>query len=207
MKKSTIILLVILGVIVIGAISLFVTGKNSYNRFVDGETGVDGAWAQVEVQYQRRMDLIPNLVATVRGYAEHESSTFENVTRARAGLSEAYNDALADSAATPGDEAAFRRFNRSQQRLNEALSIYVNAVHEAYPTLQANQNFMDLQAQLEGTENRIAVARDRYTRTVQEYNRMVRSFPANIFAGFFGFGTKPQFEADARASQAPRVSF
>ena len=207
MKKSTIIILAVLAVLVIGVLSIFWAAKSNYNRFVEGETAVDGAWAQVEVQYQRRMDLIPNLVATVRGYAEHESSTFENVTRARAGLSEAYNDAAAQGEASPSDEAAFQRFNRSQQRLNEALSIYVNAVHEAYPTLVANQNFMDLQAQLEGTENRIAVARNRYTETVQQYNLMVRSFPANIFAGFFGFGAKPQFEADARASQASQVSF
>ncbi|MBO4978047.1 MAG: LemA family protein [Muribaculaceae bacterium] len=204
MKKTGII---IVAVIVVLVVAVGIWASKSYNSFVTLDQDVQQSWSQVEVQYQRRMDLIPNLVSTVQGYAAHESSTFENVTRARAGLSEAYNAAAADSAATPADAAAFQRLNNAQGELNRALSIYVNAVREAYPDLKANTQFLDLQTQLEGTENRIATARTRYNEVVRDYNVRIRRFPANIMAGMFGFDVKPQYEADAAAATAPRVQF
>lgn len=204
MKKTGIIIVAVIVVLVVAA---GIWASKSYNSFVTLDQDVQQSWSQVEVQYQRRMDLIPNLVSTVQGYAAHESSTFENVTRARAGLSEAYNAAAADSAATPADAAAFQRLNNAQGELNRALSIYVNAVREAYPDLKANTQFLDLQTQLEGTENRIATARTRYNEVVRDYNVRIRRFPANIMAGMFGFDVKPQYEADAAAATAPRVQF
>ncbi|MDE6853662.1 MAG: LemA family protein, partial [Muribaculaceae bacterium] len=136
------------------------------------------------------------------------SSTFENVTRARAGLSDAYNQAKGlDGAASPADAQSFEKYTAAQQDLNKALSIYVNAVREAYPDLKAQAQFADLQTQLEGTENRIATERGRYTDVVKEYNVAVKRFPANIWAGLFGFTAKPQFAADEAASQAPKVQF
>ncbi len=203
MKKTGIILVIVVAVVAI----IGFWAVSSYNNFVTLDQDVQQNWSQVEVQYQRRMDLIPNLVSTVQGYAEHESSTFENVTRARAGLENAYNAAAADSAATPADAAAFQRLNANQGELNRALSIYVNAVREAYPDLKANTQFLDLQAQLEGTENRIATARTRYNEVVRDYNVRIRRFPANLMAGIFGFDVKPQYEADAEAATAPRVQF
>ena len=142
-------------------------GCSTYNELVTLEQEVDATWAKVEVQYQRRLDLIPNLVETVKGYAAHESNTLESVTRARAGLSDAYNaaDSLQNSVAA-GNAQAFDSYNAAQSRLNSALSLYVNAVREAYPDLKANENFKDLQTQLEGTENRIATERGRYTEVV-----------------------------------------
>ena len=183
-------------------------GIRTYNRLVGLENEVDQAWANVEVQYQRRMDLIPNMVETVKGYAEHESSTYENVTRARAGLSDAYNRAgeLQDGT-SPSDAARFESYTAAQADLNRALSIYVNAVREAYPDLKANEQFNNLQTVLEGTENRIATWRTRYTDIVKDYNNSVRRFPANVFAGIFGFSTKAQFQADAAAAHAPTVQF
>ena len=199
---------IVSGVIAVLVIALFVSGKSAYNSMVTLEQDVDQAWSKVEVQYQRRMDLIPNLVETVKGYAEHESSTFENVTRARAGLSDAYNQAKGlEGAASPADAQAFEKYTAAQQDLNKALSIYVNAVREAYPDLKAQAQFADLQTQLEGTENRIATERGRYTDVVKEYNVAVKRFPANIWAGMFGFTAKPQFAADAAADQAPKVQF
>ncbi len=205
MKKSGIITLAIIALLVI---ILFVSGKSAYNSMVTLEQDVDEAWAKVEVQYQRRMDLIPNMVETVKGYAEHESSTFEKVTQARAGLTEAYNAAREQSGAvSPADTEAFDRYNQAQQGLNKALSIYVNAVQEAYPDLKADVQFTNLQTTLEGTENRIATERGRYTGVVKEYNLKVKRFPANIWASIFGFSPKPQFAADPEAATAPKVSF
>lgn len=169
---------------------------------------VEAQWGKVQVQYQRRMDLIPNLVRTVQGYAAHESETYENVTRARAGLDAAMNAAGADSAsAVPASETDFQRYNSAQDGLNRALSIYVNAVREAYPDLKADTQFVSLQDQLEGTENRIATERGRYTEIVRDYNVRVRKFPANIWAGLFGYHAKPQFAADEAAATAPTVQF
>ena len=204
MKKGTII-----GIVVaVCALFLFAGGCSSYNGMVDADQSVQKAWGQVENQYQRRADLIPNLVETVKGYAAHESSTFEKVTQARAGLTDAYNKANAlqgqDAAAT---EQSLDTYNAAQQGLGKALSIYVNAVREAYPDLKANTQFEDLQTQLEGTENRIATERGRYTDVVRTYNVAVRKFPASFVASLSGFNVKPQFKADAEAATAPKVSF
>mgnify|MGYP001129988351 CR=1 FL=1 len=204
MKKSYI----IIGVIVVLVLLLGFNGCNTYNSMVTLGENVDKSWAQVENQYQRRLDLIPNLVNTVKGYAEHESSTLESVTKARAGLSDAYNSAeQLKNGASPADAQQFENYVAAQDRLKSAFDIYVNAVREAYPDLKANQNFIDLQTQLEGTENRIATERGRYTEAVQEYNVKVKRFPANLWAGMFGFSAKPQFKADAAAATAPKVEF
>ncbi len=199
---------IVLGVIVLLVLLCGMSGCSTYNNFVTQTQDVDQQWAQVEVQYQRRMDLIPNLTRTVQGYAAHESETFESVTRARAGLDNALAAAQADSLGTSAaDAAAFNRVNSAQDQLNRALSIYVNAVREAYPDLKADTQFLNLQEQLEGTENRIATERGRYTEKVREYNVLVSKFPAKIWASLFGFQPKPQFTADAQAAQAPVVQF
>ena len=152
---------------------------------LSGRSGgdVDKTWANVQNQYQRRSDLIPNLVATVKGYSEHESSTLESVTAARAGLLEAKESA--DGVEDPqGNIAAFQK---AQSKLQSAMGIYINAVREAYPDLKANENFMNLQTQLEGTENRISTERMRYNEAVQSYNVSIRRFPATIVASMAGF--------------------
>ncbi len=159
--------------------------------------------AQVENQYQRRADLIPNIVNTVKGYAEHESSTLEAVTNARAGLTKAYDAAQA----VENPQENLEQFQQAQSALKGALDIYVNAVREAYPDLKANTNFMALQTELEGTENRISTERKRYTEAVMAYNTAIKKFPTNIYAGWFGFKEKPQFKAEAGASKAPEVKF
>ena len=202
----------IIGAIIVIALiiisSWFLTTRNG---FVTLDENLKEQWGKVEVQYQRRLDLIPNLVATVKGYAEHESSTFEKVTQARAGLTDAYNAANAlqtsEGAFAAESEQSLNRYNEAQQSLGRALNFYVNAVTEAYPDLKANSQFLDLQTQLEGTENRIATERGRYTEFVKEYNVAVRRFPSSIVAGISGFGVKPQFQADAAAASAPVVSF
>lgn len=172
----------------------------NYNSLVEKQQNVDQAWAQVENQYQRRADLIPNLVSTVKGYATHESSTLEKVTQARAKATSITIDA--DNL----DEESLARFQQAQGELSQALKSLL-AVSEAYPDLKANENFMNLQAQLEGTENRIATERMRYTEQVREYNTAIKKFPTTIYAGWFGFKEKPQFKADAGAEKAPEVSF
>lgn len=204
MKKSTI----TLGVVILVIAMLCGFGCSNYNSLVTAEQDVDKAWADVQTQYQRRFDLIPNLVETVKGYAAHEKETFENVTLARAGLTNAYNtaDSLRNVAA-PADVAAFEKYNASQAELNRAFNVYVNAVKEAYPDLKANEQFLSLQDQLEGTENRIATYRGYYTTAVQNYNLKVKRFPGTIFAGLFGFSEKAQFEAESQAQSAPKVQF
>lgn len=173
----------------------------NYNSLVEKEQKVDQAWAQVENQYQRRADLIPNLVNTVKGYAEHESSTLEAVTNARAGLTKAYEA----SQSVENPQKNIEQFQQAQSALKGALDIYVNAVREAYPDLKANTNFMALQTQLEGTENRIATERKRYTEAVLEYNTSIKKFPTTIYAGWFGFKEKQQFKAEPGANKAPEV--
>ncbi len=172
----------------------------NYNSLVEKQQGVDQAWAQVENQYQRRADLIPNLVNTVKGYAAHESSTFEKVTEARA---------KATSITINADdlnEETLAKYQAAQNELSQALKSLL-AVSEAYPDLKANENFMNLQAQLEGTENRIATERMRYTESVRDYNTAIKKFPTVIYAGWFGFKEKPQFKAEAGAEKAPEVKF
>ncbi len=172
----------------------------TYNRFVRMDEEVKNAWAQVETQYQRRSDLIPNLVNTVKGYAAHERETLEGVIEARA---KATSVNLSVDELTPETMAEFQR---AQEGVRSALGRLL-VVAERYPDLKANQNFQELQAQLEGTENRIAVARERFNTTVRAYNVSVRRFPAVIIAGMFGFDQKPYFQADEKAQQAPVVEF
>ncbi len=203
-SKSTIIIAIVVIVLVFLG-SWYVSARNG---LVAMDENVQEQWSKVEVQYQRRLDLIPNLVETVKGYATHESSTFENVTRARAGLSDAYNTANALQGTEAGaTEADLDRYNAAQQNLGKALNIYVNAVREAYPDLKANTQFTDLQTQLEGTENRIATERGRYTEQVKAFNVAVRTFPRSIVASIAGFNVKPQFKADVEAATAPKVTF
>ncbi len=181
------------------------TGLSScnYNSLVEKEQDVDQAWAKVENQYQRRADLIPNLVNTVKGYSEHESETLIKVTQARSGLQEAYQ--AAESVENPSQN--IQQYQEAQSKLKGALDIYVNAVKEAYPDLKANENFIDLQTQLEGTENRISTERERYTEAVKTYNTAISKFPTVIYAGWFGFKKKEQFKAEAGANKAPKVDF
>ena len=196
MKKSYI----VIGIIVIILIGIFMWFKGSYNQMVTRSEGVSSQWSNVENQYQRRLDLIPNLVNTVKGYAEHEQNTLTQVVEARAKATQMRInfDQL--------DEKTIRQFNSMQGELSSALSrlMYIS---EQYPNLKANENFRDLQAQLEGTENRIAVERRKFNEDVKSYNAYIRSFPKNILANMFGFTVKPYFEATAGAEKAPEVKF
>ncbi len=172
----------------------------NYNSLVEQKQGVKQQWAEVQNQYQRRADLIPNLVATVKGYAAHESETFEKVTQARAAAT-SVNINVDDLT-----EENLKRFQQAQNDLSGALKSLL-AVSEAYPDLKANENFRDLQVQLEGTENRIATARTRYNESVATYNTSIKKFPTVIYAGWFGFKDEPQFSADESAQRAPEVKF
>lgn len=172
----------------------------NYNSLVEKQQSVNQAWAQVENQYQRRADLIPNLVNTVKGYSTHESETLQKVTEARAKATSITIDA--DNL----NEETLAKFQQAQGELSQALKSLL-AVTEAYPDLKANENFMNLQTQLEGTENRISTERMRYTEAVKEYNTSIKKFPTMIYAGWFGFKEKPQFKAEAGAEKAPEVKF
>lgn len=185
-----------IGAIAVVAIFLYVT----YNGFVVKEEAVKTAWSKVETQYQRRADLIPNLVNTVKGYAAHESATLQGVVDARA---KATSMTLSVDHMTPESLAAYQQ---AQSDVRSALGRLL-AVAENYPDLKANQNFLELQAQLEGTENRIAVARTDFNEAAQLYNVAVRRFPGNLVAGLFGFDRKPYFEAAEGAEAAPEVAF
>lgn len=185
-----------LGVLVLAAI----WGFSTYNGLVTKDEAVATAWSNVETQYQRRADLIPNLVNTVKGYAAHESETLESVIAAR---SAATSINLTADELTPEKMAEFQA---AQQQVRSALGRLI-AIAENYPDLKANQNFLELQAQLEGTENRIAVARKEFNEIARTYNVAVRRFPANLVASIFGFDTKAYFEADEAAAQAPVVQF
>ena len=172
----------------------------NYNSLVEKEQTVEQSWAEVETQYQRRADLIPNLVNTVKGYAEHESKTLESVVAARA---RATSITLSADDLT---EENLAKYQQAQGELSGALKSLL-AVTESYPNLKANENFRDLQVQLEGTENRISTARTRYTQAVKDYNTAIKKFPTVIYAGWFGFEEKPQFKAEAGAESAPEVNF
>jgi LemA protein len=191
---------------------LLLIGGSTYNGMVKSEEEVNNSWANVQSAYQRRLDLIPNLVNTVKGYAKHEKETLQGVTDARTGAS-SVEKAGEELLAAKDQVSAFNGPDSQAptadqyKNLDRALSVYVNAVHEAYPDLKANENFLDLQKQLEGTENRINTERERYNKTVTDYNIKIRTFPRNILAGYFGFGQKQQFQADAAAATAPPVSF
>ena len=193
MKKSTIAILAVVAVIVVWAIA-------GYNGLVSNEESVNQTWANVESAYQRRMDLIPNLVNTVKGYAEHEKETLQAVTDAR---TKATSINIDPSTATPEQMEAWMS---AQHSMSSALGRLI-AVSESYPELKANENFRDLQAQLEGTENRIKVERDRYNAAVKEYNVKIRRFPSNILASLFGFDKRTMFEAQEGAAEAPEVKF
>ena len=183
----------VVGVIVIYAIS-------TYNSMVKKDEGVQGAWSQVENVYQRRADLIPQLVSVVKGAADYERKTLEAVIEAR---SKATSVQLTADDLT---EENMAKFQKAQDQLSSALSRLM-AVHEAYPELKANENFRDLQTQLEGTENRIATERKKFNEVVQNYNSYIRRFPANIFAGMFGFDKKAYFKSAEGADKAPEVKF
>lgn len=200
---------IIIAAVVLGVLLLIVPTCSSYNGMVTKSEEADQAWGEVQNQYQRRFDLIPNLVSTVKGYAAHEQQTLQGVTNARVGVPSdsammaAYNEALAARSTDPANA----RYAQAQQELQRQMSIYVNAVHEAYPDLKASKNFEDLQYELAGTENRVEKARHDYTKAVKEYNLKVKRFPGSIVASIFGMEPKDQFAAEERAQSAPKVEF
>ena len=196
MKKSTIIWIVVAVVV----IASFVWVKNVYNKLVSADENAQSMWSQVENVYQRRADLIPNLVATVKGYAAHESETLENVVAARAKATQV----TVDPSNLTSESVA--KFNEAQGELSTALGRLL-LIQENYPDLKANENFRDLQAQLEGNENRIATERMKFNQAVKDYNTNIRRFPSNIIASVFGFEKKGYFEAQAGSETAPKVEF
>ena len=183
-----------------GLVVLVSQSSCGYNEMVNLDEQVSGQWGQVQNAYQRRADLIPNLVNTVKGAANFEKSTLEAVVQARA---KATSINISADELTPENIA---KYQEAQSQLSGSLSRLMATV-EAYPDLKANQNFLELQAQLEGTENRISVERNRFNQTVQQYNTYIRSFPRNIYAGWFDFEKKGYFEAEAGAQKAPTVQF
>lgn len=193
MKKGTIITIA-----AVAAVVLWLVG--AYNGMVTAEEGVESAWSQVENVYQRRMDLIPNLVNTVKGYASHEAETLEGIVNAR---SKATQVTVDPENLTPEE---LQKFNEAQGELSGALGKLL-AITEAYPDLKANQNFLELQAQLEGTENRIATERKKFNEVAMGYNTLIRRFPKSIIASIFGFEKKGYFEAQEGAENAPEVEF
>lgn len=192
-KRSTIILLAVLAVAVIWAVS-------GYNSLVKLDENVTAAWGNVETQYQRRADLIPNLVETVKGYSKHEKETLESVMAARSKATSVTIDP------TNMTEADLAKFQEVQNGLSGALKSLL-AVAEAYPDLKAESRYADLQAQLEGTENRISESRRVFNETVKEYNMKLRTFPNNILGGFFGMSARPYFASEEGADKAPKVQF
>lgn len=198
-KKVNKWIIVLLVLIILMAFS-YITIKSTYNDMVTLDEGVQSAWSQVENQYQRRIDLIPNLVNTVKGYAAHEKATFTAVIEARSKATAVSIDP------TKLNASNIQQFQQAQQGLSAALSKLMVVV-EKYPDLKANQNFLELQAQLEGTENRIATERMRFNETAKEYNTTIRVFPKNLFASMFGFEKKAYFEADKGAEKTPEVTF
>ena len=193
MKKSTIIIIVVVAIVAIW-------GVTSYNGLVKMDESVNTAWSNVENQYQRRADLIPNLVNTVKGYAAHEKETLEAVMSARSKATQMTIDA---DNLTPEKLQAYQK---AQGEIGSALGRLL-AITEAYPDLKANQNFKELQAQLEGTENRISVERRNFNETARSYNTAIRTFPRTIIAGMCGFEKRPYFEAEEGANKAPEVKF
>ena len=193
MKKSTIITIVVVAIVAIWAIT-------GYNGLVKADEAVSTAWSNVENQYQRRADLIPNLVNTVKGYASHEKETLDAVVAARTRATQVTVDA---ENLTPEN---LQEFQKAQGEVGSALGRLL-AITEAYPDLKANSNFLELQAQLEGTENRISVERRNFNDVAKSYNTSIRTFPRNLLAGIFGFEKRPYFEAQEGADKAPVVQF
>jgi LemA protein len=197
--RGPVAIIILVAILFLGFVGF--SGCNTYNTLVTEDERVEQSWADVQTQYQRRADLVPNLVATVRGAADFERETLESVTEARARAT-AINLSVDDLS----DPAAVQRFQEAQGQLGSALGRLL-AISENYPQLRATESFRDLQAQLEGTENRIAVARRDYNAAVQRYNTTVRRFPNSMYAGLFGFERRIQFEADPGAERAPTVDF
>ena len=195
MKKKGLIILAVIVVVVLVVFSWF---KSAYNGMVTANEAAQAQLAKIENQYQRRADLIPNLVATVKGYAQHEESTLTQVVEARAKATQTQLNI--------DDAAAMSKYMEAQGELSSALSRLM-AISENYPDLKANQNFLDLQTQLEGTENRIATERRKYNESARQFNTMIKMFPRNMVAGMFGFAPLSYFEAEEGAQQAPQVSF
>lgn len=193
MKKSTIIIIALIAIVAIWGVS-------AYNGLVKMDESVSTAWSNVENQYQRRADLIPNLVNTVKGYAAHEKETFQAVTEAR---SKATQMSINADELTP---EKMLEYQKAQGEVGAALSRLL-AITEAYPDLKANENFKELQAQLEGTENRISVERNKFNEVARSYNTAIRTFPKTIIAGICGFDKRPYFEAEEGADKAPKVEF
>lgn len=189
-----------IAIVAVVVIALFSWVKGGYNGMVEGEESVNKAWSQVENVYQRRADLIPNLVNTVKGYAAHESETLQGVVEARAKATQM--SVNVDNLS----EENIKKFQAAQGDLQQAIGRLL-MLTENYPDLKANENFRDLQAQLEGTENRITVERQKFNETAKEYNTNIRKFPTNILAGIFGFEKKGYFEAQDGAEKAPEVKF
>lgn len=196
MKKS----IIVIGILGLLILWLVFSAIGSYNSMVTKDEAVDGQWAQVENVYQRRADLIPNLVNTVKGYAAHEKETLEGVVNARAKATSTTINA--DNL----DAAALQKFQAAQDGLSSALARLMVVV-EKYPDLKANQNFLELQAQLEGTENRIANERMKFNESAKDFNTYIRKFPKNIYAGMFGFEKRAYFESAEGADVAPTVEF
>ncbi len=196
MNKKNINIIAVIAIIIMLALPVLM----GYNGMVDKEENVKAQWSKVENQYQRRADLIPNLVNTVKGYAEHESSTLEAVVAARAKATQISVDANNLNAET------MQQYQEAQGELSQALGKLL-AITENYPELKANENFRELQVQLESTENRIATERGRYSEQVAQFNKKIRKFPNNLIAGIFGFEPLPQFTAEEGAEKAPEVQF
>lgn len=194
--------LLIVGVLVVLGVMAYSFFVGNYNKLVSLDEGVKQAWAQVQNQYQRRADLIPNLVETVKGAANFEKETLEGVIQARANATRPEINAEN----ILNNPQAFQQFQQAQDNLGAALGRLMVVV-ERYPELKANQNYRDLQTQLEGTENRISVERRRFNETVQGYNSTLRTFPTVMIAGMYGFQQRPYFEATAEAQQVPKVDF
>lgn len=195
--KKTLIIIAVIAVVIFLIYGMF---KSTFNTMVQNGEQVDAQWAQVENVYQRRSDLIPNLVNTVKGYAAHEQEVLTGVIEARAKATSVNLNAENLT------EANMKAFQQAQEGLSSALSRLMVVV-ERYPDLKANQNFLELQAQLEGTENRITVERQKFNETTRVYNTYIKSFPQNMLAGMFGFAAKPYFEAAQGAETAPKVEF
>lgn len=198
MKKGCLVIIVLL----VMAFIIFIWAKNQYNKLVEADETVKTAWSKVESAYQRRFDLIPNLVETVKGYAKHEKDVFVGVTEARSkmgGIIEMGPEFL-------DNPQKVKEFQQLQGEFSSALQRLMMVV-ENYPQLKADKNFQDLQVQLEGTENRIKVERDRFNDEVRKFNTLVRRFPLVLFAGMFGFSPKAYFEAEVGAEKAPKVQF
>jgi LemA protein len=201
MKKGWIIALSITGVILFGILIVIMTGIGSYNKFITLNEDVNTKWGQIQTDYQRRTDLIPNLVSTVKGYAKFEQKVLTDVTEARSKVG-----SLQVTKEVLDDPAAFQRFQQAQGQLGGALSRLLATV-ENYPNLKASEGFLQLQAQLEGTENRIKISRVKFNESVQVYNTTIKRFPAVIIANITGFREKQYFQAAPGAENAPKVEF